>query len=222
MGIQTKTEEYILSLLQNRSDKIELIEKYAEEHHVPIMEPSGMKLLLQFLEIQKPKKILEVGTAIGYSAIRMGIAAKDATIFTLERDTERITVAKANIKEFNMENRIHIIEGDALELSKEVAEHGPYDVLFIDAAKGQYERFFTLFEPLVSIGGLIISDNVLFKGMVAGEIEISSKNTKSMVNKLRSFNEQRMADQRFTTMIYPVGDGVMVSLKNGKEELGGV
>ncbi|MDQ0254286.1 putative O-methyltransferase YrrM [Evansella vedderi] len=208
-GIQ---EDYLSSLLLERNEDIQAIEKYAEENNVPIMEQTGMQLLLQVLQLHRPKSILEIGTAIGYSAIRMAEVTL-AQIVTVERDEERIKIAESNINKKGMNDRIKIIKGDALEVEPEVSQYGPYDVLFIDAAKGQYERFFHLYEPLVSIGGVIISDNVLFKGLVSGESDIPSKRLEGMVKKLRSYNEERMADKRFSSMIYPVGDGVMVSIK---------
>ncbi|WP_078597281.1 O-methyltransferase [Evansella clarkii] len=221
MKKQNITEEYINGLLPQRTPLLEEMEKYAEEHGVPIMEQTGIKLLLQILEIHQPARILEVGAAIGYSAIRMAEAVPHAEIYTMERDEERAEAARDNINKAGLSKRIFLLEGDALDLKKEAADNGPFDVLFIDAAKGQYERFFDLYAPLVLPGGLIISDNVLFKGMVSGETELTSKRVESMVNKLRKFNERLMKDSSFSSMIYPVGDGVMVSRKkvlNGGEQ----
>ncbi|ADU29794.1 O-methyltransferase [Evansella cellulosilytica] len=210
------TEEYISFLLQEQQGHLSEMEKYAQQNNVPIMESTGMQTLLQIIMLKKPANILEIGAAIGYSAIRMGIAVPNATIVTIERDESRIIEAKKNIEKVSMNEQIHLVEGDALKVVEKVAKYAPYDVLFIDAAKGQYEQFFELYEPYVNIGGLIISDNVLFKGMVAGETEIHSKRLKPMINKLRRFNEKMMSESRFTSMIYPIGDGVMVSIKNSK------
>ncbi|MDG5786479.1 O-methyltransferase [Evansella sp. AB-P1] len=216
-----KTENYLESLIQKRSSFITEMERFAAENDIPIMEPTGMELLLQFLEIQQPKRILEIGTAIGYSAIRMVERIPNCIVYSIERDESRLTIAQENISTLGLEKQINVIYGDALEVVDDVSIHGPFDMLFIDAAKGQYERFFTLYEPYVATNGLIISDNVLFKGMVTGEMDIPSKNTKGLVTKLRAFNEEQMADKRFSTMIYPVGDGVMVSRKKNMDEIGG-
>ncbi|MBU9712544.1 O-methyltransferase [Evansella tamaricis] len=207
-------DEYINKLLPEINDPLTIeMEQYAQKHQVPIMEPAGIALLLQVLEIHQPKKILEVGTAIGYSAIRMAKRLTDSTIVTLERDLERIQLAKQHIEKAGLENRIVILEGDALELESAVSDFGPFDIVFIDAAKGQYERFFDMYEPMVCKGGLIISDNVLFKGIVSGEKPAPHKRLEGMANKLRGYNERLMRDTRFSSMIYPVGDGVMVSIK---------
>ena len=207
------TEIYIETLFKKRNLFIEEMEEYAEVNGIPIMEQTGIQLLLQFLEIHQPKRILEIGTAIGYSAIRMAEVVPHAKIVTVERDEDRASRAKENILRSGHADRIILLEGDALNLKEMVAEHAPFDALFIDAAKGQYEKFFDFYEPLVLPGGLVISDNVLFKGMVSGEVIPGSKNVENLVKKLRNYNELRMKDNRFSSMIYPVGDGVMISVK---------
>ncbi|MBU9720662.1 MULTISPECIES: O-methyltransferase [Bacillaceae] len=207
-------QDYIASLIPIGNDPfIERIEKYASDHNVPIMEKTGLHMLLQILELHQPRNILEIGTAIGYSAIKMA-QSLPANIVTIERDIERLKIAKENITEAGLHERIKVIEGDALDLQDEVSAFAPYDAVFIDAAKGQYEKFFQLYEPMISTGGLVISDNILFKGMVAGEVP-SHKRIEGMVQKLRSYNEKLMSDPRFSSMIYPIGDGVLVSIKKG-------
>lgn len=133
--------EYINAMLKPRPDKVKKLEAYAKEHHVPIMEEAGIEVLLQMLSIQQAKNILEIGAAIGYSAIRMALELPDANIYTIERDGKRYEEAVNNIKDFEMENRIHVMHGDALELSESVRVTAPYDAIFIDAAKGQYTNF---------------------------------------------------------------------------------
>ncbi|PYZ94173.1 SAM-dependent methyltransferase [Salipaludibacillus keqinensis] len=208
-----KTDEYIRSLIQERSPLIKEMEAYAEEHQVPIMELDGMETLLQFLRIQQPDHILEIGTAIGYSAIRMLLTLPQAQVTSIERDIQRAALAKENGLKAKVNNRFQIIEGDALEVSEIVQTNGPFDALFIDAAKGQYERFFALYEPMVKENGLIFSDNVLFKGMVASERKPESRGVKAMVNKLTKYNEKLMSDQRFHSILLPIGDGILVSRK---------
>ncbi|UCZ54390.1 O-methyltransferase [Bacillus shivajii] len=212
------TESYIESFLQTNDSHIEEMKRYASEHHVPIMEATGMAMMLQVLEIHKPKKILEIGTAIGYSAIRMVKSCPNAHIVTIERDEERLKIAEENIRKAQMEKQITVLSGDALHLIKEATELGTFDAIFIDAAKGQYERFFDLYEPLLNIGGVVISDNILFKGMVAESELPENKRMKQMVKRLKLFNERLMTDERFSSMIYPVGDGVMVSVKKEEKE----
>lgn len=134
--------DYIEALLKPRPDNVKKLEAYAEEHHVPIMEKAGMEVSLQILSVKQPKKILEIGTAIGYSAIRMALEAPSAEIYTIERNEKRHEEAVNNIKEFQLDDRIHVFYGDALELADAVHVTAPYDVIFIDAAKGQYQNFF--------------------------------------------------------------------------------
>lgn len=213
MAIYRDTEQYIEQLLPQSDEMIRSMEQYAKENKVPIMEKNAIHFLIQLLSIHKPKKILEIGTAIGYSSIKMGMALPNTEIVTIERDEERYSIAIQNIEKCALHERIHVIFGDALEIVEEVERFAPYDVLFIDAAKGQYEKFFQRYESYITNGGLIIADNVLFKGMVTGEVDIQSKRVEKMVEKLKKFNEARMFDPRFHTMIYPIGDGVMVSIK---------
>ncbi|SDY49096.1 Predicted O-methyltransferase YrrM [Evansella caseinilytica] len=214
MRIQNKTEHYLHDLIPDRKPYIHAMESYAAEHGVPIMELTGIQMLLQLLELHHAKKVLEIGTAIGYSAIRMADHIGDLTVVTIERDQERADIAKENIRKMKLQDRILTVLGDALDLKETVATQGPYDVLFIDAAKGNYKRFFELYEPLVKAGGIIIADNVLFKGMVAGVVEEIPKRLHPMVQKLRRYNSEIMRNERFSSMIYPIGDGVMVSIKH--------
>lgn len=216
MEIAGETASYIKSLVQERSKFIQELETYAKNHDIPIMELDGIETLLQFLRIQQPTKILEVGTAIGYSAIRMLDELPMAHVISIEKDQERADLAKSNVLKASFQSRFHLIHGDALDVSSDVESHGPFDVLFIDAAKGQYERFFSLYEPMVKEGGLIFSDNVLFKGMIVSEEEQASRGLRALVRKIRAYNDKLMKDPRFHSILLPVGDGVIVSKKNAE------
>lgn len=187
------------------------MEEYAQQHGVPIMESAGIETMLQLLRIQQPESILEVGTAIGYSALRMAFALPDTKIITLERDEERYSLAAEYIKAAGMQERITQIKGDALLLEPEASKYAPYDVIFIDAAKGQYRRFFELYSQSLKPGGLIITDNVLFKGLVYDEQGIESKRVRNLVKKIDEFNRWLAGHQGFDTVILPIGDGVAVS-----------
>ncbi|MBD1382050.1 O-methyltransferase [Metabacillus arenae] len=213
-----ETNEYLESLLPKRSDEVSEIEQFAKDHDVPIMEPSAIAVLLQLLTLKKPGKILEIGAAIGYSSIRMAQTLPYTSIITIERDEQRYEEAMSNIQKLNLEGRISLIKGDALELYEIVKMNAPYDVLFIDAAKGQYKRFFELYEPLLSQSGMIVTDNVLFKGLVAGSIDhIESRRVRSLIKKIRHYNEWLNAHPDYQTTILPIGDGIAVSLKRGEE-----
>ncbi|EDL63330.1 O-methyltransferase [Bacillus sp. SG-1] len=203
---------YIESLIKERSDLLKEMETFAEKENVPIMELAGIETLLQLLRIQKPKRILEIGTAIGYSGLRMAEALPDTEIVTIERDEARYQQALNFVGRSPQKDQLDIIFGDALEKVPEVEGKGPFDALFIDAAKGQYQKFFDLYAPLLTDEGVVYSDNVLFKGMVAEE-EVENKRIRQMVKKLKSYNDWLMNHPEYNTVIIPVGDGIAVSRK---------
>lgn len=207
-----KLHAYIEGIIPERSDLFNKMEEYAKEHGVPIMELAGIEAMLQLLRVKKPDSILEVGTAIGYSALRMAYAIPDCKIVTIERDAERYKLAEQYIHESGKASQILIIKGDALEAEEEVKEHGPYDAIFIDAAKGQYQRFFEIYSRHLNKDGIIITDNVLFKGLVC-ESNIENKRIRTLVKKIDSFNRWLMNHPDYYTVILPVGDGVAISKK---------
>lgn len=207
-----KLHAYIEGLIPNRQDLFNEMEMLAKENHIPIMELAGIEAMLQILRIQKPKQILEVGTAIGYSALRMADALSECKIVTIERDEERLGLAEKYIQRAGKERQIHIIRGDALEVESEVKDHAPYDAIFIDAAKGQYKRFFELYAQYLSEDGIIVTDNVLFKGLVC-EKEIENKRIRNLVKKIDEFNHWLSNHPDYQTIILPVGDGVAISKK---------
>lgn len=212
-------ENYLHSLVPARQGLFEEMERYAAEFKVPIMEPEGMEALLQMLRLSRPKAILEVGTAIGYSALRMAEALPDIKIVTLERDEERIVKAKEFIEKAGKQKQITLLEGDALEAAGLVKEHGPFDAIFIDAAKGQYQRFFELFEEFLRGNGIIVTDNVLFKGLVAKEdVAIEPKRIRNLIRKIRDFNAWLMSHPDYHTVILPIGDGVAISKHRGESK----
>lgn len=207
-----KLHAYIEEIVPERSELLGKMEQYAKVHNVPIMELAGIEAMLQLLRIQKPKMILEVGTAIGYSALRMAFAVPDSKIVTIERDEERYLLAEQYIDEAGKKEQILIIKGDALEVGEDIEKYGPYDAIFIDAAKGQYQRFFEIYSRFLSNDGVIITDNVLFKGLVC-ESEIENKRIRNMVRKIDLFNKWLMSHPEYHTVILPVGDGVAISKK---------
>ena len=202
------------NLIPARSNQISEIEQYAKENEVPIMELIGIEALLQLLRIQQPKKILEVGTAIGYSALRMAEVLPSSQIIIIERDEQRHLVAKENVKKLKRESQIVLLYGDALELESIVKQYGPFDAIFIDAAKGQYQKFFDLYSQFLTNDGIVYTDNILFHGLVAEE-EIDSRNLRQLVCKIRNYNQWLMENQDYHTAILPVGDGIAISKKRG-------
>ncbi|NEU31588.1 O-methyltransferase [bacterium LRH843] len=209
--IDQQVEDYLKSLIPARGEKIENMEAYALEHNVPIMDLVGMESLLQQMKLINPKRILEIGSAIGYSAIRMATTFPEAVIVTMERDEVRFEQALANISNLKLTNQIEVKFGDALELSETLESEPPFDVLFIDAAKGQYKRFLTMYGQFVKKGGVIFSDNVLFRGFVAKDVD--DKRLRNLANKIHGYNEWLMSHQEYDTRILPVGDGLAVSIK---------
>ncbi|WP_066063961.1 O-methyltransferase [Neobacillus soli] len=212
--LNEKLHSYIEGLISERNPLLMEMESYAHEHNVPIMELAGIETMLQLLRIHRSKRILEVGTAIGYSALRMATALTDAEIVTIERDVERIELAEEYIKRSEHGDQIILIKGDALEVEDIIGVHAPFDVIFIDAAKGQYKKFFEIYSKYLHDDGMIITDNVLFKGLVA-EPEIESKRIRNLVKKIDGFNHWLMAQRDYDTVILPVGDGVAISKRRG-------
>ena len=207
-----ETELYLKSLREQQPEWIEKLEMYAKDNHVPIMESLGIDFLMQIIRMKKPDKILEIGTAIGYSALRMVTTYPSTRIITIERDISRYKEALNNIEQYSNANTIEVIFGDALDISEKVEEKGPFDLLFIDAAKGQYNRFFDLYTPFLKDDAVIISDNVLFKGLVAKN-DGDNKKQPRIVEKIRSYNDWLVSHPDYDTTILPIGDGIAITLK---------
>lgn len=186
------------------------IEKYAEENNVPIMQKSGINFLTKFIAENNIKNILEIGSAIGYSAIKMALVNDKVKVTTIEKDDERYLMALKNIKEFDLEKRITLISGDALDIELQ----DKYDLIFIDAAKGQYIKFFEKYSKNLKKNGVIISDNLDFHGLVEQEERIPSKNLRQLVNKIRNYIDFLKNNTEFTTKFYKIGDGISISTKN--------
>lgn len=187
--------------------RIQLIEKYAKEHNVPIMEPDGITFLTNYIEKHEIKNILEIGAAIGYSAIKMALVDKDVYVTTIERDNNRYLEALKNISDFQLETRIKIIHDDAFNVN--VNEQ--YDLIFIDAAKSQYIKFFEKFKDNLKPNGVIVSDNLNFHGLVNGDYDSFSRNVKGIVRKLKNYINFLEENEEFTTEFLNIGDGIAIS-----------
>ena len=177
------------------------------------MDSGAIETLLGLLSIQKPKQILEIGSAIGYSAIRMAQALPQTTITTIERDSERYLKAKDYISAAGLENQIQVIQADALLMDDEQLIDKPYDALFIDAAKGQYKRFFEKYASFVSAGGVIYCDNMFLHGMVLREDKELPRRKRTMVRNLKSFTQWVLSHPDFETSLLPLGDGLLIAIK---------
>lgn len=187
--------------------QIQQLEKYAKENNIPIMEHDGIEFLLDYIKKNNIKNILEIGSAIGYSAIRMCLVDESITVTTIERDENRYKEAVKNIKEFNLDNRINIIFDDAFNVELE----DTYDLIFIDAAKSQYIKFFEKFKLNLKDEGVIVSDNLNFHGLVHTDKPIESRNVRGIVRKLNNYIDFLKNNEEFETTFYEIGDGVSIS-----------
>ncbi len=210
--LNEKLQSYLEELIPMRDELLFEMETYAKQNAVPIMELAAIETMLQILRIHQPKKLLEIGTAIGYSALRMAYTLPDSFIVTAEKDPERLKLAWEFLSRSGRAGQIQLLYGDALELREEIEKHAPYDFIFIDAAKGQYRKFFEMYSPYLAENGIVLTDNVLFRGLVC-EKDIQNRNKRGLVRKINDFNKWLMEHEGFDTVILPVGDGVAISRK---------
>jgi len=192
------------------TDKLlQSIEGYAQSRHIPIIRRETANLLKILLISKKPMELLEIGTAVGYSAIcMMSVLPAGARIDTIENEYEVAARARENIREAGYGEQIRLIYGDASEIMKNLDKR--YDLIFIDAAKGQYNDYLKLAKRLLVPDALLIADNVLYKGMVSNT-GCDRKKTRTIIQSLRKFTDTLKNDSSFITVILDIGDGVSVS-----------
>lgn len=186
---------------------IDEIREYARDNNIPIMLEDGIEYLCNYIKSNNIKNILEIGTAIGYSAIMMALVRDDIYITTIERDKNRYEEAIKNIKKFNLSNRIKVIFGDALDVDVD----GIYDLIFIDASKGGSIKFFEKYKKNLSSNGVIITDNLSFHGLVEDESLAVTKNQKGLVKRIKKFIEFLDSNQEYETEYVSVGDKISIS-----------
>lgn len=207
-------QDYIRNTLKDKEGLLKELEDYAHENNVPIIHKEVSELLKVLLKMKKPKRILEVGCAIGYSSILFASTlGEDVEIITVERNEKMIEKAKENIKLAGFENNITILEGDAEEKLKEV--QGEFDIIFLDAAKGQYQLFYDMVIDKLKVGGLLISDNILYQGMVAHDSFVIRRK-KTIVKRMRSYLDYISNCDYLTTSLIPIADGVALSYKQSE------
>lgn len=203
--------EYIRSTIKPNSGLLAQLEEYAAQNHVPIIQPEVAALMKVLGNMHKPLRILEVGTAIGYSAMLFSSFLKTGgKIDTIERNEQMLELARKNIKAAGLQDTINVIAGDALEVLECLDKE--YDMIFLDAAKGQYSEFLEQSKRMLVAGGLLVSDNVLYKGMIATD-ELVVRRKKTIVTRMRSFLKELCRDDGFETSIIPIGDGVALSYR---------
>lgn len=195
-------------VIVNRKMILEM-KDYAEKHNVPIMNEQGINYLTSYCIKNKVKKILEIGTAIGYSSILMALTSEDVEVTTIEKDNLRYLEAVKNVKKFGLQDRINLIYNDALD----VKVTGEYDLIFIDAAKSQNIKFFEKYKRNLKDGGAIITDNMKFHGLVDQEEKIESRNLRQLVRKIKEYKEFLENNKEFNTLFKDIGDGLAVSTR---------
>ena len=189
---------------------IRKMEKYADQKGIPIMEKEGIEFMTQFVKLNNIKNILEIGTAIGYSAINMALAGSDVTVTTIERDKDRYIEAIKNVKEFKLDDTITLLFADALEFN--TTEE--FDLIFIDAAKSQYLKSFDKFSKNLKPKGYIITDNIKFHGLTFTDKSKLSRNLRQLMGKLEKYIYFLKDNKEFKTRFFDIGDGIAISRRN--------
>ena len=190
------------------------MEEYANEHNVPIIEKESIAFIMKFIKTNNIKKILEIGSAIGYSSILMASVDPEIEVTTIERDETRYLECINNVKKCGFDKRINVVFQDALDVN---LSNVSYDLIFIDAAKGQYTKFFEKFQYFLNENGSIITDNLKFHGHVGKSSSIESKNLKQLVQKIEGYIEFLKDNKDFETKFYDVGDGLSISKKKDEK-----
>ena len=185
------------------------MENYASEHNVPIIEKKSIAFIMKYIRDNDIKNVLEIGSAIGYSAILMASSNQETVVTTIERDETRYMECLKNVKKCGMDKKINVVYQDALELN--LSEDLRYDLIFIDAAKGQYTKFFEKYKNFLNPNGAIITDNIKFHGYVGESNKLDKGNLKSLVEKIEKYIEFLKTNTEFDTEFYDIGDGLSVS-----------
>lgn len=212
MIIDERMAAFIDSLDMGSTPFLDEIEKYALAEQIPIIRKPMQSLLKFLLAFSKPQNILEVGTAIGFSALLMDEYSPDGCrITTIEKYEKRIPVAKENFRRAGAEDRITLLEGDAADLLKEL--EGPYDFIFMDAAKGQYINFLPDMLRLLTPGSILVSDNVLQDGDIIESRFAVTRRNRTIHARMREYLFELKHNPRLETVVLPMGDGVTLSVK---------
>jgi predicted O-methyltransferase YrrM len=194
------------------TDDVIALYDFAMDKHIPVAKPETTKLLYILALMKSPKKVLEIGTGIGCSAVILSKAlGENGKITTIEKNIDNYNTAKKLFKDNNLDNKIEIINDDSLNVLIDLAEKNEtFDFIFLDGAKGQYLDSLPYLKKLLEKGGVLVSDNVLYKGMTATD-DLMEKRKKHMVKKLRKFLDLLSTDKSFETVVIPIGDGVALT-----------
>lgn len=212
MIVDERLVTFINSFDTGNTQILDVIEKEALQTFVPIVRKEMQSFLKFLLAMTKPKKILEVGTAVGFSSILMAeYAPKDCKITTIENYQKRIPIARENFIRAGKENQITLLEGDAMEILPTLTDS--YDLIFMDAAKGQYINFMPEIMRLLKTGGVLVSDNVLQEGEIIESHYIVERRNRTIYKRMREYIYELTHNENLVTTILPVGDGITVSVK---------
>lgn len=213
MIVDERLVTYINSLDTGNTEILDQIEKEAIAAYVPIIRKEMQSFLKLLLAMQKPMRILEVGTAVGFSAILMAqYAPADCKIVTIENYEKRIPVAKENFKRAGKDEQITLLEGDAMQILPTLS--GEFDMIFMDAAKGQYINFMPDILRLLKSGGVLVSDNVLQDGDIIESHYVVERRNRTIYKRMREYMYELTHNEGLVTAVLPVGDGITVSAKN--------
>ena len=189
---------------------------YAEKQNIPIIEDSGLETVLQFLKLKQPKRILEIGSAIGYWSIMIA-RHTGAEVVTIERDLQNYKKACEYIERSNVADNVKIHQADALEFNVSHLGEQAFDVIFIDAAKSAYQRFFEKYESFLANDGLMISDNLLFHGHIFIDKEDLSSNLRDLTRKIKTYSTWLAEHPNYETIFLPLGDGIAFSYAGSRK-----
>ncbi|WP_239700838.1 O-methyltransferase [Mammaliicoccus sp. D-M17] len=208
-----KDLEYIEQLLFQDSSNIDELRAYATEHNVPIMDKISTEFVKQMIRIKDVRNILEIGTAIGYSAMHFASCHPNIKVWTIERSEEMYEQALTNIKQYDFEEQVQVVFADASVGYELLPNNQKFDLIFIDAAKAQSKKFFEIYEPFLNDDGIIITDNILYHGFVSDIDIVRNRNVKQMVKKVQQYNQWLMNRSDFNTTLINIGDGMAISKK---------
>ncbi len=202
---------YIDNLYVNENAKLEELREFAESRNVPIILKDTEKLLKVVMKLKEPARVLEIGTAVGYSSCVFADCC-GCRVLTIESDEESARAARTNIENLGFDSLVEVVQGDAREILAEMDETEIFDILFIDAAKSHYREFWDLAMPFMKDESMVICDNVLMKGMTASDEYDERGRYKTSINRMRDFIQYINGLDYADTAVLPVGDGMSISL----------
>jgi len=216
--INEKVVLYLNDLYKPLNDDMEALRNFAEETHVPIILKDSEQLILNLLRIKKPKRILEIGTAIGYSACCFAAVCKDCQIITIEYDLDSKKRAEENIERFGYQDKIRVLYGNAVDVIRDLDDSEKFDFVFIDAGKSHYQEFFDAAFSHCLDQALIIADNVLLKAKTVSDEYDPTNKSKTNIKKMREFLAYLTSLEQVNTSVVSVGDGLSISIIEGINE----